>query len=341
MEEKAKQIDKKQIALISALAVLLCVFILLALYFGGRVPLRYRDFFGYFSAAVTRVSDYSMGSEKKFNEAADLAEDMLEKYHKLFDIYNSYDGIVNIKTLNDNAGGGAVKISSELFEFLSFSKEMHAVTGGEVNIAMGAVLKIWHDHREEGTSIPSMSELEEANKHTDINKLVLNEENMTAELVDEKMSLDVGALAKGYSVEKIAEAFKEKGLSSCVIDSGGNLRIIGTKPDGSSWKTGVKNPFGGQSIYTLELSDTAAVTSGNYENFYIVDGVSYHHIIDKDTLMPAEHFASVTIIHKNSGVADALSTALFNMTYEEGLAVAEGQEARVVWVTLDGQVITN
>lgn len=346
MEEKKKRTEPKQLALIAALALLLAVFVLLALLM-GRPELRYKDFFGHFNTKVTRVSDYSRGSERRFNETLDMAEEMLDYYDKLFDIYHTYDGLTNLKTLNDKAGQGPVAVPSELFDLLKFSKEMYTLTNGEVNVAMGAVLSIWHDYREAGTNhpesaaLPDMALLSAAAEHTDINKLLLDEENMTAELLDPEMSIDVGAVAKGYSVEKIASALKEKGCTSYVINSGGNIRIIGTKPDGSSWKTGIKNPFGGEPIHILELADTAAVTSGNYENYYTVNGANYHHIIDKDTLMPASHFASVTIIAPDSGVADALSTALFNMTYDEGALIAESLGVKVVWVTTDGQVVTN
>lgn len=356
MEENKKRIDKKQLALISALCLLLAIFVALAILFGGdgrgSIQPRYKDFYGYFhnSEVVplqTRISDYSGGSEEDFLAVCDLAEQMLDRYHKLFDIYNTYEGIVNIKTLNDKAGEGPVKISAELFDFLEFSKEMYTLTGGEVNIAMGAVLSVWHDCREAGikkpeaAALPDMALLNARAEHTDINKLVLDRENMTASLIDPEMSLDVGAVAKGYSVEKIAEAIKNTGRTSYVIDSGGNVRALGTKPDGSSWKTGIKNPFGGEHIYVTELSDSAAVTSGNYETNYTVNGVNYHHIIDKDTLMPSSYFASVTIIAPHSGMADALSTALFNMTYDEGRALADSLGIKAVWVSPDGNVKTN
>ncbi len=351
MEENKKRIDKKQLALVCALFLLLAIFVALAILFGGdgkgSIQPRYKDFFGHFNAVSTRVSDYSGGSEEDFVAVCGLAEEMLDRYHKLFDIYNTYEGVVNIKALNDKAGEGPVKISSELFDFLEFSKEVYTLTRGEVNIAMGAVLSIWHDCREAGNehpdeaALPDMALLTAAAEHTDINDLVLDKENMTAALLDPEMSLDVGAIAKGYSVEKIAEAIKNTGRSSYVIDSGGNIRAIGEKPDGSSWKTGIKNPFGGEHIYTTELRDSAAVTSGNYERYYTVNGARYHHIIDKDTLMPSSYFASVTIIAPDSGLADALSTALFNMSYDEGRALADSLNIKVVWVTPDGAVKTN
>ena len=158
------------------------------------------------------------------------------------------------------------------------------------------------------------------------------------------MSLDVGAIAKGYACEKIASSLESAGYSSYVLDLGGNLRAIGHKPDGSTWRTAVRNPdiFSSEPyIYYFNIADTSVVTSGDYQRYYTVNGVNYHHIINKDTLMPANYFSSVTIITKNSGLADGLSTALFNMDYEAGVALVSSLDGvSVVWVTTEGQVKT-
>ena len=126
-----------------------------------------------------------------------------------------------------------------------------------------------------------------------------------------------------------------------MLNIGGNIRIVGTKPDGGGWNTAVKDPKDPESQYSaiLNLTDTACVTSGNYERFFTVDGVRYHHIIDPDTLFPATQFASVTIVTRDSGLADALSTALFCMSYEDGRALAEKLGGvDVLWVEHDGTV---
>ncbi len=352
MEEK--NTDKKYIILAAALFFLLLVFIVLAVVFNGEKkenpPAMHKDIFspyidGYFNAGSARISDYSGSSDEDFERAVALADQNFHKYHKLFDIYNLYDGINNIKTINDNAGVAPVKITAELFDFLKFSKEMYYLTDGEVNIAMGAVLSIWHDYREYkmGETLPDMSELEAAAAHTDIEKLILDEENLTAFLSDGEMSLDVGAVAKGYAVEKVGRLLSEEGYDSYVINAGGNIKILGTKPDGSSWETGIKSPFEpDEVIYNFPLSSSSVATSGGYERFYVVEGKRYHHIIDKDTLMPAENFASVSVVTPNSALADTLSTALFNMSLEEGKALVSSLEnVRAVWVTNDGEIIEN
>ncbi len=350
MDEKRK-ITPRELVLPIVLTLILGVLLAASLFFESTEqtedpPARSMELIGesgelYFNTSC-RFIDYSGLSDEDLSKVSELIRAELDYYHKIFDIYNTYEGITNIKSLNDAAGTGAVSISSPLFDFLEYAKEMHDLTGGEVNIAMGAVLSIWHEYREAGVSLPEPSLLEAAAEHTDINSLILDGENMTAELTDEAMSLDVGAIAKGYAAERIAERLEAEGYTSMILDLGGNLRAIGSKPSGEGWKTGVKNPdpAADSYLYEFELKDGSAVTSGDYERYYIVDGEKYHHIIDKDTLMPAEHFRSVTVITADSALADALSTALFNMTYEEGASLVESLgDVRAVWLTTDGNVI--
>jgi thiamine biosynthesis lipoprotein len=232
-----------------------------------------------------------------------------------------------------------MKVEPELIEFLLYAKELYTLTGGEMNVMMGSVLKLWHDARTAGTYVPDMDKLTAAKALTDISLLEIDEENNTVRIAKAGASLDVGALGKGYATEKAAEHLENEGVTSYVLNIGGNIRIIGTKPDGSGWRTGVTNPHNKDTYANyINISDISCVTSGDYERYYTVDGVKYHHIIDKDTLMPSDYFSSVTILTKNSGLADALSTALFSMSYEDGLLLLEKieEEVEVLWIEKDG-----
>ena len=345
------EIDKatlKNIALVSAFAVVTAVLVILLvgrMSGGEEVKSERRDeyLYGYFDT-VCSVYGYSDKSDEEFEENSRLIEEMLDHYHKLFDIYNEYEGVVNIATVNRLAGKEAVAVSSDLLEFLSYSASMHELTGGNVNIAMGRVLSLWHDYREEGRAVPTNAELLSAGEHVDIKNLIIDEENSTVRFADPELLLDVGAIAKGYTAEKCAEMLISRGVTSCVLDFGGNLRTIGTKPDGGSWRTGIKNPdlySDTAYVYYLDVSDTSVVTSGDYQRFYIVDGKSYHHIINKDTLFPAEYYSSVTVMHEDSGLSDALSTALFNMEKAEAVALLDTLDGvSVVWVYPDGKIET-
>lgn len=284
-----------------------------------------RLWFEYFDT-ICVAYDYSGMSMEKFNEVTDFIEDELKACHELFDIYNEYDGINNLAAVNKNAGGEAIKVDGRIIELLSFSKQMYAKTGGEVNIAMGAVLVLWHDARAAAgknpaeAKIPDMTALTEASGHTDINSIVIDEENSTVKITDPKARIDVGAIAKGFTTERIARMLIERKITSFVLDFGGNLRVIGEKPDGNGWNTGIRNPDPLATtpyVRTLVLKNSSLVTSATYERFFTVDGVRYHHIIDGETLMPSNRYASVSIHTESSAVADALSTAVFNMTREQ------------------------
>ena len=302
---------------------------------------------------VTTVIGYAE-SKEEFTALAERIKDKLTKYHRLFDIYHHYEGINNMKTINDNAGLAPVKVDDALLKLLLFAKEQYYATDGTMNIALGPVLRIWHDYREKGISDPLNAEvpprelLEEAAKHTAIEGLIIDEDASTAYLADPRMRLDVGAIAKGYAVEQIARELEAEGVSSLLLSVGGNVRAIGGKPGKNGvepWLIGVKTPdkeSPDPELCNLLITGYSVVSSGSYERYYTVDGTRYHHIIDPNTLMPASYFTGITIICRDSGLADALSTALFNMPLEAGQALIAGLDGvEALWVTNTGEIITS
>lgn len=303
----------------------------------SETKIQEKTFFEYFDT-VSVIYSFTGDSVEEFDGNCREIKETFEKYHRLFDIYNEYEGVNNLCTLNENAGGEPLRIERELLDFLLYAKELYAVTQGEMNVMMGAVLSIWHDCRESGV-VPEESLLLSAAEHTSIELLEIDEANMTARITDPEASIDVGAVGKGYAAEMAAKLLGDKGVGAYVLDVGGNLRIIGEKPSGGGWITGIKNPLNtGEFAERLTLSDTSCVTSGNYERYYEVSGIRYHHIIDKDTLYPAEHFASVTVICCDSALADALSTALFCMTAEEGAALVDSIDGvEAIWIDKSGE----
>lgn len=295
-----------------------------------------------FFDTVSYIYSYAGDDDALFNERTDSAADLLNEYHKLFDIYYEYANTNNLRTINLNAGGEPIPVDSKLIDFLLYAKELHELTEGQMNIMMGSVLSIWHDARCASTPyLPDEALLKEASKHTSWDSLEIDKENGTVRLTDPKASIDVGALGKGYATEMAARYLEENGVTSYVLNIGGNIRIVGTKLDGSGWRTGIRDPKNPNNAFKVELtlSDCACVTSGSYEKYFTINGVSYNHVIDSDTLYPANYFDSLTIITKDSGLADALSTALFCMSYEDGLELAQRLgDVDVVWIFKDGSV---
>lgn len=294
-------------------------------------------YYTYFDT-VSYVYSYAGDSAERFSDLSADVSHILKEYHELFDIYHEYSGITNLCTINKNAGGEPVPVEGKLISFLEEAAALYDTTGGEMNVMLGSVLSLWHECREDGTRIPTDEELSQAAEHTDISCLEIDRENGTVRISDPEASIDVGAFGKGYATEMAARYLEELGAESYVLNVGGNIRIVGEKPDGSGWVTKIKNPVDedGPFAATLLLSDTSCVTSGVYERFFTVNGVRYHHIIDRDTLYPSEYYSSLTVVCKNSGLADALSTALFCMPQEQGAALAEQLGVEVLWIYPDG-----
>jgi len=294
---------------------------------------------------LTNITIYAH-SKKEFEEYVAILEPELEHYHQLFDIYHDYKGINNIKAVNDRAGVEPVLVEPELLALLQESVEMCRETDGMVNVAMGSVLSLWHDCREKGKAdpaqarIPDATELLLAAEHVDIDKLILDPEKSTVYLEDGAMSLDVGAVAKGFTAQRLCDKLREAGAVSALISIGGNVQAVGSRGDGQPWRVGIQNPdlSSQQSyLYAMDLTDAALVTSGDYQRYYEVDGVRYHHIIRPGSWAPWNAYASVTIRCRNGMRADALSTAVFNMEFEEGLAFIESLEGtEAMWVLPDG-----
>lgn len=311
----------------------------------GRYQKEFYDLFD----THTIVCGYAK-SEKEFGKYADVIYNEMLRLHRLFDIYNDYDGVNNLKTVNDNAGIAKVEVDASIIELLSKAKLAYADSGGAVNAAMGSVLRIWHDFRELGAAnpaaarLPEMEKLREAALNTNIDDLIIDEAARTVFLKKAGMSLDVGALAKGFAVQKAVDAAMQAGFSSGFIDSGGNVRVVGKPMSGKdSWSVGIQNPVPAPDdsaalFDTVSVTDMAAVSSGGYQRFYVVDGKAYNHIIDPETLTPAERFSAVTVLHPDSGTADMLSTAIYIMPYEQGFSLIQKYGANAVWISADGTI---
>lgn len=281
-------------------------------------------------------------SEEAFRQTAQAIHDELLVYHQLFDIYNSYDGIVNLKTINDAAGSEAVVVDQKIIDLLLDCKAYYEATDGNVNAAMGSVLQLWHEARNAGINdsanayLPGEEALKEASVHTGFEAIIIDEHASTVFISDPDVRLDVGAVAKGWAVEQVAK----NAPTGLLISVGGNVRATGPKDEnGTAWVVGIQNPDGTDAyLHTIYVTDYSVVTSGDYQRAYRVDGEIYHHIIDPQTLYPAKYWRSVTIVCADSGLADALSTALFLLPREEGQQLLNRFDAQAMWVDADGNL---
>ncbi len=309
---------------------------------GETASKRYEATFLTLFDTVTTIVGYAE-TEADFTATAQAIHDDLLEYHQLYDIYNEYEGMNNLKTVNDHAGEAPVSVDRKIIDLLLFSKDLYTRTGGKVNIAMGSVLSLWHDARELGVqypdeaALPDRDALERAAAHTDINSIQIDEEKDTVFFSDPEVRLDVGAIAKGYAVQQVCGSAP----AGLLISVGGNVCATGPKPEtGQPWVVGIQNPDAPEEyLHTIYVEDFSVVTSGDYQRYFTVDGVAYHHIIDPDTLFPADYWRSVTILCPDSGLADALSTALFTLPQQEGQALLDAFGAQAMWVRPDGSIL--
>ena len=284
----------------------------------------------------------------------------LQYYHRLFDAYNSYEGVNNVYTINQNAGVAPVSVEKELYDLIVFSLDQRKLTEGRTNIAMGTVTIIWKDYMNAVTAsretasqlntdpievpLPTQDTLSVAAEHMDLDCIQLDSSAQTVYLTDPEMRLDVGAVAKGYIAELMADELQSMGVTAAILNLGGNSKVIGHRVMGegpSYFLCDIEDPTtGGELGLHIRMDDQAClVTSGNYQRFVDVDGVRYHHLVDPDTLLPAQGYYSVTILAKDSGLADYLSTALFTVDVETGKEIAAHYDGvEVFWITDDLQI---
>lgn len=325
--------------------ILICLLILCLLLCGCSAKQeeelkRYTATFLNLFDTVTTIVGHAESTEI-FEAQAQQIHDELLFYHQLFDIYSDYPGINNLKTVNDNAGIAPVTVDPAIIALLQDCMEYYELTDGRVNVAMGSVLQLWHVARSDGIDdpanayLPDEKELAEAAEHIGMDSLVIDEAASTVFITDPLARLDVGAVAKGWATQRAAENAPQ----GMLISVGGNVCATGAKlTDGSAWVIGIQDPdMSDQNLHSIYVPSGSVVTSGDYQRSYTVNGEKYHHIIDPQTLMPARHWRSVSIVCADSALADALSTALFLLPLEEGKALAERCGADAFWVDLTGK----
>lgn len=305
-------------------------------------PARYEQvFLDVFDTVTTVVlyADTQADATARFSELHAL----LLEYHRLYDVYHSYDGLNNLSTVNQNAGVAPVAVDSRILDLIDYAKQMDALTNGRMNIAMGNVLQLWQEYRDAGlddpdhAALPPQEALDAANAHSKIGSIAVDRAAGTLYITDAQTRIDVGAIGKGYAAQQVIAAMKSEGVTSMLLSIGGNVCSIGTRPDGTLWKVAIRDPYSDGNLCVTQVNGQSVVTSGTYERYYTVSGKRYHHIIDPATLMPSTYYDSVTVVSADSALADALTTGLFCMPIDEGQAlVASLDGVEAFWVLPDG-----
>ena len=274
--------------------------------------------------------------EKTKDLAFDNIDKVYKKYHELSNRYQEYDNIKNINYINKAEINSEIEIEKELYDLIDYSVSFCKDSNGLLNIAMGNVIDVWKSYRDgEKEGIPTVDELK--NQNINLDDLVLSNNKI---LKKSNISLDLGAFAKGYATEVAGDYLESIDIDKYIINAGGNVKV-GKHYDNKKYKIGLQKPTKDSEIYQVVKGNNIAVTtSGSYERFYEYEGISYHHIIDPNTLFPPKYMLSVSVISGDSTYADALDTMLFLMPLEEGLEyVNKLDDIEAIWYTNDGKII--
>lgn len=301
----------------------------------SKPPIK-RDF-NYFDSFDTITK--AIGYFKDENAAKDFDKALHAKliyYNNLFDCHKEYKNLNNVYTINKYSGEKAVKVDKALIDLIERYKDLGLKYDSKVNIAMGPVIELWDEKLKEysegdpnkSVSLPDMAQMKKRSLNTDLNNVIIDRKNSSIFLKNKGMKLNLGAVAKGYAVELISLELKDMGYNSFLISAGGNVKSVGSPYNKNKWTVGIENPFykdGSEKmneIYDIiYIKDKSIVTSGDYQRYFISNGVKYNHILDPDTLSSARNYRAVTVICKNSGDADFYSTLLFILPYEKASEV--------------------
>jgi thiamine biosynthesis lipoprotein len=243
--------------------------------------------------------------------------------------------------LNNEAGKKEVKVSPDTFYVLEKGKYFSNLSKGIFDISIGPIVKLWNIGTDYA-AVPEQTQLDTAIKLVDYNKLQLDKSSYTAKLEQNRMKIDLGAIAKGYAADEAGAILRKNGVKHALISLGGNMLVIGGNPNGNPWKIGIQNPFESRGTYlgVIPVTDKTIVTSGTYERYFEENGKIYHHILNPKTGYPVENdLNSVSIITEFSIDADALSTITLLLGMEEGFKLIESLEGvEAVFVNNDKSV---
>lgn len=260
---------------------------------------------------------------------------LCEKYDTMFSATNTDSELYKL----NHANGQPFTVSSETANLIQEGIHYSELSGGAFDLTIEPVSALW-DFKADKPTVPSSDAIAQAVSHVDYTKVDIQDNTVTLE--DPEAGIDLGAIAKGYIADQVKTYLKKQGIKHAIINLGGNVDVIGTKPDGSKYNIGIQKPFdeSGEAITSVQLKDQTVVTSGIYERYFKKNGKLYHHILDPRTGYPCENnLYSVSIITDSSTKADALSTTCFLLGYEKGMELIQSMDGvEAIFITDDEKV---
>ena len=263
--------------------------------------------------------------EERLKKDVDEAFELAKRLDRKFSVF---DGEISV--INRNGGG---KIDGDIKYLLKVSKEINRITQGHFDITVYPLLKLW-GFTDENYRVPSEKEIERAIKNVDMKRLRIKDDLLSLNGAE----IDLSSLSKGYIVDRVVEFLKERSIRTGLVDGGGDIRVWGRRKNKRFYRIGIKHPRESGIIEVIELNNESVATSGDYENYFIKEGIRYHHLIDARTGYPVRNFMSVTVVDTSACAADAWSTALF-VSGNEGIEIAERYGIKSIFIySEDGEI---
>jgi FAD:protein FMN transferase len=283
---------------------------------------------------VCKITIYDNPTDEAFSAAFARIADIESKMSLKIDTSE-------IALINKNAGVQPVTVSHDTFHVIQEAIRYAKLSYGAFDPTIGPLVRAW-DIGGDDPRKPPQEELDALIPLIGYDRVVLSPKDQSVFLTDPGMVLDLGGIAKGYAADEVVKILATQGVQSAIINLGGNVLTMGRKVDGSAWRIGIQNPLveRGGHLMILQLTDLALVTSGPYERFLELDGVIYHHILDTESGYPIDsEFTSVSIITPNSTIADALSTAVYSLGFEKGMALIDSlEDVEAVFVSQENEI---
>lgn len=288
---------------------------------------------GFYFDTIISVTVYDQTS----NQLADKCMELADHYEKLLSPNIEGSDVWNI----NHSNGSFVSVNDDTLNLLCTALDYARLSDGQVDPTIGSLSQLWNFGSDNQAVVPDEKQITNALTHVDHHNVVIK--NNQVMLSDPKSQLELGFIAKGFIADKMKEFLLSEGVTSALINLGGNVLALGNRPDGTPFHIGIQKPFcdSGTAILTLELSDKSVVSSGNYERYFMQGGKLYHHILSTSTGYPVgSGLSQVTIISDSSTVGDALSTLCFILGYEKAASLLENYpDVQAIFITEDGDIL--
>ena len=290
----------------------------------------------YLLGTIVQLKVYGKNADK----AADKAMDVISL---IDDLMSPSKPNSDVAKINASSGKSFVKVSEDTYNVIKRSFYYSELSNGAFDVTVGPLVNIWGIGTEHAR-VPAPSEIKNKVSLINYKDIEIDDANKAIKLKREGQGIDLGAIAKGYAADKVKETLMSEGIKTAFINLGGNVVTLGKKSDGTLWNIGVQDPLNTRGDYfaIVKVSDKSIVSSGNYERFFIKDGIKYHHILDTKTGYPSNNeIMATTIISEKSIDGDALSTSAFVLGLDKGMKLVESLKGvEAIFITKDKKVYT-